>query len=214
MTTWLHERRFQAVRAVLVAERVRLVADLGCGEGELTLRLAAEPTVERVVAIEPVPARLQALRNELGRLPASVAAKVAPVLGSALRPQPLLATVEAVLLVEVLEHLEPDRLSVLERLAFGSVRLVVVTTPNHDYNPLLGVPPTRLRHPEHRFEWGRARFARWAAGVGARHGYDVARHDVGACHPVLGGPTQMAVFRHRWSPPALSAPAASGIVGR
>jgi hypothetical protein len=57
------------------------------------------------------------------------------------------------------------------------------------------VPAHRRRRPDHRFEWGRARFARWAEGVAARHGYGVERRDVAATHPAYGGPSQLAVFR-------------------
>jgi hypothetical protein len=71
---------------------------------------------------------------------------------------------------------------------------VVVTTPNRDYNELLGVPAHRLRHPEHRFEWDRERFATWASGIAARRGYAVRLGDLGPCHPAQGGPSQIATF--------------------
>jgi hypothetical protein len=97
---------------------------------------------------------------------------------------------DAATLVEVIEHIEPDKLSLVERAVFRDMRpaLVIVTTPNSDFNALLGVPGHRMRHPDHRFEWGSARFRAWAAGVARRNGYDVT------CGNVAGG-TQMAVFR-------------------
>ncbi len=195
MTTALHEQRFDAVRAVLMAAGVQSVVDLGCGDGALVERLAPEPWIERIVAIEPSTARLEALRARLAAMPTDLARKITARQGSALAPDPALAEVDAVLLVEVLEHLEPDRLSLLERAVFAQAGMVVVTTPNADYNPLLGVPPTRLRHPEHRFEWGAQRFCRWAEGVASRSGHGLTVDAVGVAHPDLGAPTQMAVFR-------------------
>lgn len=73
--------------------------------------------------------------------------------------------------------------------------MVVITTPNADINPLLGVPPHRMRHPDHRFEWGRARFRGWCDRAARAAGYAVTLHDIAGHHPDLGGASQMAVFR-------------------
>ncbi|MFD1378493.1 hypothetical protein [Fodinicurvata halophila] len=71
---------------------------------------------------------------------------------------------------------------------------VIVTTPNADYNELLGVPAHRFRHPDHRFEWGRRKFRSWAEGVGQRNGCRVVLSDLAGAHPFYGGVSQMAVF--------------------
>ena len=72
---------------------------------------------------------------------------------------------------------------------------VVVTTPNAEYNVRWeSLPAGRFRHPDHRFEWTRAEFAGWAAGVAERHGYGVRHLPVGPEDPEVGAPTQMAVF--------------------
>jgi hypothetical protein len=72
---------------------------------------------------------------------------------------------------------------------------VIVTTPNRDYNVLHGMPEDALRHPDHRFEWGRARFRGWAFGTARRNGYAAHFDDIGDVDPLLGGSTQMATFR-------------------
>ena len=77
---------------------------------------------------------------------------------------------------------------------------VIVTTPNADYNPVLGVPAHRFRHPDHHFEWSRDRFGQWADGVAARGGYTVTRRDVAGAHPALGGASQMALFTRDQAP--------------
>jgi len=106
-----------------------------------------------------------------------------------------LAGYDAAVLMEVVEHLDPERLPALEHAVFGAARpaTVVVTTPNVEHNvryPLAGA----LRHPDHRFEWTRAEFAAWARGVAARHGYTVDLTPVGADDPEVGAPTQLATF--------------------
>jgi hypothetical protein len=71
---------------------------------------------------------------------------------------------------------------------------VIVTTPNVEYNVqyegLHG-----LRHHDHRFEWDRATFTRWATDVATTYGYSVDISGVGEADAALGAPTQLAIFR-------------------
>jgi 3' terminal RNA ribose 2'-O-methyltransferase Hen1 len=104
---------------------------------------------------------------------------------------------DAAAVVEVIEHLEPSRLPSFERVLFAHARpgLVVVTTPNVEYNVRFETLPARSwRHRDHRFEWTRAEFAAWAAGVSERHGYGVVISGIGPVDAEVGPPTQMAVF--------------------
>jgi 3' terminal RNA ribose 2'-O-methyltransferase Hen1 len=102
---------------------------------------------------------------------------------------------DAAVLMEVIEHLDPDRLPALERAVFGHARpgTVLVTTPNVEYNAHW--PELRgRRHPDHRFEWNRAEFTGWAARTADRHGYAVRVAGIGELDPAAGTPTQLAVF--------------------
>ena len=191
MTTWWHDERLGAVLEAL--RGAARVLDVGCGAGDLVMPLLALPGVEAVVALDPDRARLEALR---ARLPAGEG-RVTLVHGSAAGVDGRLAGFDACALVEVIEHLDPATLAAAVRGVFGLARpgLVVVTTPNAEFNPLLGVPARRFRHPGQRFEWGRAQFAGWAGGVARAHGYAVACRTIAGAHPVLGGASQMAVFR-------------------
>ena len=61
---------------------------------------------------------------------------------------PRFAGYDAAVLMEVIEHVDPPRLAALERVVFGAARpgMVVVTTPNVEYNALyegLGRRPAR-----------------------------------------------------------------------
>ena len=195
--TALHERRLAAVTEAV--RNARTVLDLGCGDGDLFCRLAAMPGLERLAGLDQdraalgrLEARLAALRAAGGLGPAEITL----IEGSILAAGAELAGFDVGLLVETIEHIDADRLSALETALFGRMRpaRVVVTTPNADYNPLLGVPARRFRHPDHRFEWDRARLKAWASGGAVRHGYRVATGDLGGSHPRLGGPSQIAIF--------------------
>lgn len=71
MTSWLHEERLNAVIAAIREGGARSVLDLGCGEGDLILRLLPLGEVERISGIDislPALERLRALlKNRKGR---------------------------------------------------------------------------------------------------------------------------------------------------
>lgn len=199
MTTALHEARLAAVLDAVAGTAARTVLDLGCGEGDLILRLAAQPGIARITGIEIDMARLRRAEARLALLPEAGRARVQLARASLTEGHPALTGYDCACLVEVIEHLPPADINRLERAVFMRMRPahVIVTTPNAEYNPVLGVPASRMRHPGHRFEWRRARFARWAEGVAARTGYDVACRDICGAHPQLGGASQMALFECR-----------------
>lgn len=198
MSTALHQERLQAVIDVLALTGARSVADLGCGDGALILRLVEDPAFMRIAGLEQAPAPLAALKAKLDTLDAGSRARVEVLEGSMLDPPRALAGVDAVTMVETLEHLPPGQLSRLERGIFRIIRprCVIITTPNAEYNPVLGVPVHRFRHPEHLFEWDRARFRDWAEGVARRQRWRWLVRDIAGVREDVGGASQMAVFLH------------------
>jgi len=101
--------------------------------------------------------------------------------------------------VEVIEHLDSNRLLAFERVVFEFARpkTVVLTTPNGEYNVLFeNMEAGSMRHSDHRFEWTRKEFETWAKGVGKRNNYEVAFLPVGEVEKKVGPPSQMAVFTY------------------
>lgn len=196
MTTPLHEERLQAVMAVLRLTGARSVADLGCGDGALMLRLLDDPLIERVAGVEQSPAALTALKAALAARGHAGREGVSIIEGSMLDPRPELAGYDAVVMVETIEHLPPGQLSQWESAVFDVIApsVVVITTPNAEYNPVLGVPPHRFRHREHMFEWDRPRFRKWVESVAVRRGQRWLVRDIAGVREGLGGASQMAVF--------------------
>ena len=97
----------------------------------------------------------------------------------------------------MIEHLDPPRLAAIQRSIFEFARpkTVVVTTPNVEYNVRFeSLPAGSLRHKDHRFEWTRDEFRRWATGIAERFGYAVRFLSIGDNDSELGSPTQMGVF--------------------
>ena len=190
-------QRLDAVMTVLRAAGAERVLDLGCGPGPLLLRLSEADWAREIVGLDVDAGELRRARAALAEQSVDERGRVRLVQGDLLRPDPALAGFDAAALVETIEHIAPSRLSALEHGVFAMLRpgVVVVTTPNADYNPLYGRPEGRFRHPDHKFEWSRVQFRAWAGRVAAAHGYRASLHDIGPAHPRVGTSSQMAVFR-------------------
>jgi 3' terminal RNA ribose 2'-O-methyltransferase Hen1 len=195
----LGEQRLGAVIAALRQSRATRVLDLGCGEGRLVRALLAEKSFVEITGVDVSHRALEiaADRLKLDRMPERQRARVRLLHGSLAYRDRRLSGYDAAALVEVIEHQDPPRLAALERAVFESARpgSVIVTTPNAEYNvKFAGLAAGRFRHQDHRFEWSRAEFEEWAGRVAGRFGYDVRFLPVGPEDPVVGAPTQMAVF--------------------
>lgn len=197
----LNQQRLGAVLAALRASGARSVLDLGCGEGNLLRELLADRQFERIVGLDVSVRSLEAAqrRLKLDRLPERQADRIKLLHGSLIYRDRRLEGFEAAAVVEVIEHLDPPRLSAFERVLFEFARpkTVVLTTPNREYNVAWeSLPAGEFRHPDHRFEWTRQEFQDWARQVAGRHGYAVRFLPIGPEHESAGPPTQMGMF-HR-----------------
>jgi 3' terminal RNA ribose 2'-O-methyltransferase Hen1 len=200
----LAQRRREAVLAVLRDTVLKdsaaaRVADLGCGEGRLVALLLGEPSAARVLGVDVSHRALEraAQRLHLDTMPDRQRERVELLQSSLTYADQRLAGLDAAVLMEVIEHVDPPRLGALEQTVFGAARprTVVVTTPNAEHNVrFAGLGPGAMRHPDHRFEWTRPQFRDWAAGVAGRRGYQVRFLPVGPDDPEVGPPTQLAVF--------------------
>jgi len=195
----LNDERLGAVAEALRLAGAKSVADLGCGEGKLLQRLVRERGIERLVGVDAASRDLEraSRRLKLNLAGGPPEGRVTLLHASLTYRDSRWADVDAAALVEVIEHLDADRIPALEAVVFADARprTVVVTTPNAEYNALFeGMAPGALRHPDHRFEWTRAEFAAWAGRVAEAWGYQLRLGGIGPEDAALGCPTQMAVF--------------------
>lgn len=191
----LHEMRHQVVVDKLIELGVRSVLDLGCGGGQLLQKLRQVPTFDRITGTDVALSVLQIAQRKLERWEDS---RLELFHSSLLYGDKRHQGYEATVLVEVLEHIELDRLAMVERQLFREIRspYVLLTTPNREYNQLYeGLKDGGFRHPDHRFEWTREEFRIWGERLAKEYGYQVCFYPLGEEHENLGAPSQMALFQ-------------------
>jgi 3' terminal RNA ribose 2'-O-methyltransferase Hen1 len=195
----LNEDRMLKVLSVLKEHDVKRVIDLGCGEGKFLRHLLAETRITEIVGMDVSYRSLSiaSKKLELDRMQERQRSRIKLIQGSLIYRDERIHGFEAAALIEVIEHLDLSRLSSLERVIFEFARpkLLVVTTPNSEYNVKFpNLPAGKFRHKDHRFEWTRAEFESWAKQVASKYGYSVQFSPIGTIDPDLGAPTQMGVF--------------------
>ena len=119
--------------------------------------------------VDVSPAALERASRRLGLAPPALQAnaRVRLLQGALTYRDRRLAGFDAAAVVEVVEHIDPERLPAFEEAVFRTARpgTVVLTTPNRDYNGRFAtLAAGTMRHSDHRFEWSRAEFRAWADG--------------------------------------------------
>lgn len=195
----LNDQRMERVVALIRELGAVSVLDLGCGEGRLLRELLKVPGLTKIAGVEVAPRVLASAgdRLKLDHMPDMKRQRIELLQGSLVYRDDRLKGFDAAAVIEVIEHMEAERLPAFEAAIFGHARpgAVIITTPNREYNALFeGMVSGAMRHPDHRFEWTRAEFRHWAESVELAYGYAVRFDGIGTEDASLGHPTQVAVF--------------------
>lgn len=200
----LNELRYESVLKALEKSNATHVLDLGCGEGKLLKRLVERRRFQRATGVD---FSLRALEIATRRLRVEQMnerqrERVQLLQGSALYRDSRFRGYDAILAVEVIEHIELNQLPMFEHVVFGDAlpEFVIITTPNQEFNQVWPtLPAGSMRHSGHKFEWTRNDFQCWAKEVAHKYQYTVDFEGIGESHPEFGTPTQMAVFTRNWN---------------
>lgn len=200
------KERLHDIRLKLVAEKLKQsgaasVIDLGCGDGKLLRLLLKEKQFTRIAGTDVSYSELEKSRDKLhwNEMPEKQRERLSLFQSSLTYRDKRFSGFDAAAVVEVIEHLDPNRLPALEKSLFtyAKPQTIVLTTPNREYNVRYeNLSAGKVRHSDHRFEWIRSEFAAWAERVARENNYTVAFFPVGEEEKNIGAPSQMAVFTY------------------
>lgn len=197
--TPLNTLRMEAVKNAVLESGAQSVIDIGCGEGKLTGMLLHEQQIKRVTAADVSVHVLEKAKQKLhyDRMSPYKKNKLTLMQASLTYKDKRFSGHDAACVIEVIEHLDTQRISAFERVLFeyASPHTVILTTPNKEYNinyPIL--ENGDLRHHDHRFEWTREQFRDWCEHICSTFGYSVKISNIGETDEIHGSPTQMGVF--------------------
>ncbi|KAI8097281.1 uncharacterized protein BX664DRAFT_326012 [Halteromyces radiatus] len=207
---WRQRREF--ILDTLKKHKAQKILDYGCGEGSV-LSFLIPPSAyddihfthligldidrnlleqETIAACQPWPSDYEYLRET--PLTVDIYHGSVDQLDSR-----LIGTCDAIICSEVIEHLYPSCLDACLPLMLGSYAppLVIVTTPNAEYNVFFpnlnyGTTNSTFRHDDHKFEWTRQQFQEWCIKGAKQYGYKVEFHGIG----LLDGKLDMLDYGH------------------
>lgn len=195
----LHDIRHQTVYETLLELDIKTVVDMGCGEGKLLRMLLNQRKFERIVGMDISWRSLEIAKERLHfeRLSERDINRIQLIQGALTYRDQRLAGFDAAVLIEVIEHLDVDRLPALERAVFefATPQYVILTTPNKDWNITFTEDTSLMRHKDHRFEWTRAEFADWCQKIQEKFSYSFTIKSLGEEIETNGAPSQMAIFK-------------------
>ncbi|KFR03316.1 Small RNA 2'-O-methyltransferase [Nipponia nippon] len=204
----LYKQRYQFIKDLVGKYKPKKVADLGCADCTLLWMLKFCSCIEVLAGLDICASVMKEKMHRLSPLPGDYLQPAERSLtvtlhhGSVAHKDPCMLGFDLVTCIELIEHLEQSELRKFPEVVFGFMApsIVVISTPNYEFNPLLpGV--TLFRHPDHKFEWNRAQFQSWALETARRYDYSVEFTGVG--HPPTGMEnvgfcTQIGVFVRKY----------------
>lgn len=198
----LNELRYRAITEVVAGlPAKRRIVDMGAGEGKLSARLAYITGVESILAVEPSgQSRLRAMER-FAKLEdrSGVIAMPESVIGSLFYFDEKMQNQDVMILCEVIEHIEAYRLNGIMDTIMNDYRpdVLLVTTPNKEYNEVYAMEQENFRHHDHRFEWTRAELAERCEEWALRGNYAYEIRGIGEYAEGYGQPTQLVIFERR-----------------
>ncbi|XP_039745464.1 uncharacterized protein LOC120623492 [Pararge aegeria] len=205
----VYAQRYAAVSDCLMDERwsgnLEKVVDFGYHDMSFIKYLKDVPGIKHIlgVDIETIPLQcssdLLGCDNYIARRENPL--KVTLFQGNAADPDYRLIGCDAVVAIEMIEHMLPHDLERLIHTVFGFIKpwVAIFTTPNGDFNVLFkALERNGLRRLDHMFEWSREHFHDWCSNIVTRYPeYTVTCRGIGPGPPDtmhLGCCSQLALF--------------------
>ena len=197
----LNDQRLETVKKTIIENNCKTVLDYGCGEGNLESILANESSISQITFTD---ISFNALKNTKFRIRSKMKNedydnKFSSFQSSLLYRDERCRNFDCICLIEVIEHIELNRLDTIVENIFGyyKSKIIIITTPNREYNIKYEfLEEDKLRHPDHRFEFTRDEFYKFVNNIvdNDRYPYNAIIESIGEIDDTVGSPTMMAVF--------------------
>lgn len=196
----LHDLRLELAMEELKESGAKRVVDLGCGDGKLLRLLMKEKQFTNILGMDVSYRELEkaAERLHYREMPPMQRERLELIQGALTYRDKRLQGFDAAAIIEVIEHLDLDRLKAFERVVFefSKPKTIILSTPNREYNELFDkMEEGQFRHQDHRFEWTRQEFSEWVESICQKYGYQAIVKSIGEESQGIGAPSQMAVFK-------------------
>ncbi|MFI2742740.1 3' terminal RNA ribose 2'-O-methyltransferase Hen1 [Zhouia sp. PK063] len=197
----LHQQRLKLVLEKLKESGAKNVIDLGCGEGKLIRMMLKEKQFQNITGMDISYSELTKCKERLhwDEMAPKQKERIDLFQGALTYKDKRLEGFDAAAIVEVIEHMDENRLKSFERVVFefAKPKNVILTTPNGEYNVMYeNLDAVTMRHTDHRFEWTRQEFENWANQVAENNNYTVQFSPIGEVDEKVGAPSQMAIFEY------------------
>ncbi|WP_433957989.1 methyltransferase domain-containing protein [Cytobacillus horneckiae] len=196
--TRLNDLRYRRIVEMIETNKYKSsIVDFGSGEGKLATKLGFINGVQEILAVEPsereslkaVKRFSEASKDESFIVPQNI-------WGSLFYFDERLKNKDVMVLCEVIEHIELERLSKVMKTILSDYKpkLLIITTPNKDYNEQYSLGHS-LRHADHRFEFTADEFHSWCKEYAQQYRYNIFIDGIGEEVDLLGSPTQICCFQ-------------------
>ncbi|MFJ7935894.1 methyltransferase domain-containing protein [Sporosarcina sp. NPDC096371] len=172
------------------------IIDFGSGEGKLAAKLGFIKGVQEILAVEPSEKESLKAINRFEKVQDKDGfVEPTPMWGSLFYYDERLVDKDVLILCEVIEHIDEERLPKVMKLLLDDYkpRVLIITTPNREYNAVYDMPDAK-RHSDHRFEWTRSEFEHWCGERNQSGNYELTFEGIGEFDESYGFPTQMCLF--------------------
>ena len=200
VTKKLSDLRIETIVSILKKKNVKSILDIGCGGGKLIAALKNHHEFEKIVGVDVQMSIVSKLRKKFELTPIKKGEekeRIEVIHGSAIYRDERFEDFNAICVSEVIEHLNENKLHLLERVLFYHAKpnYIILTTPNKEYNVKYEfLNGTEFRHKDHRFEWTCGEFQSWCDKIAHKFAYTVTVSGIGDYDAIVGQPTQIAIF--------------------
>lgn len=193
----LNALRQEEIINSLIRHDATSILDLGCGNGSLLELLAQEKRFSKIAGMDIAARNIDEARKKLCSPGRRLCEAEYVFVGSLTYKDKRISNYDALVLSEVIEHFELERMVLVMKNIFehAKPRLFIMTTPNKAYNIEYLLKYDEIRHPDHRHEFNEEEFTSFCQKFASQYNYELEMSSIGEKLPELGAPTLMGIFK-------------------